>query len=298
MSTTVEIGGNSTIGKREKQEDCFMAYHMVEKLPEKTTRFSTVTERHVNMGIVCDGMGGEEHGAPCARQAVQAYGETFAETGSFNTMWKERMFMSLYAANAAVYDYKDALNIKKSKSGCTLVSAVICDDKLHYVSVGDSYILLFRREPKTARFKEYRLNHLHKAAYKYYTDKAGNAVTNEKGNIVEELISDEQERELREKGLPPGTHIRHKVSSAIIGMTINALDYQTGVKLADGDVIILATDGIVLGLGEIERENIINNYANVSAQQLADEIIRVINKTGKPRQDNACCVALKVSINQ
>ena len=267
-----------------------MAYHMVEELPKKKLRFSIETDRHVCMGIMCDGMGGMEQGAPCARQAVQAYGETFAETGSFNTMWKERMFMSLYAANAAVNDFKEAMDMKGSNSGCTLVSAVICDDKLHYVSVGDSYLLLFRKEPGTNRYKEQRLNVLHKDSYKFYT--------NEAGEEVHEYITEEDELALRREGLPHDVKISHYVSSAILGDTINKLDYQIGIKLEDGDVIILASDGVLQGLGDIERENIIYNFANVPAQQLADEIIRDIDKTAKPRQDNACCVVFKVSINQ
>lgn len=290
MSTSIEIGGASTIGKREQQEDCFMAYHMVEELPKKNQRFSIETDRHVSMGILCDGMGGMEQGAPCARQAVQAYGETFAETGSFNTMWKERMFMSLYAANAAVNDFKEAMDMKGTGSGCTLVSAVICDDKLHYVSVGDSYLLLFRRAQGANRYKEYQLNVRHKDSYKIYTD--------EEGREVAKPISEEEECALKEEGLPTGIKIRHYVSSAILGDAINKLDHQIGIKLADGDVIILASDGVLQGLGGIERENIIINYANVPAQQMADEIIREIDKTAKPRQDNACCVVFKVSITQ
>ena len=290
MSTIVEIGGASTIGKRERQEDCFMAYHMVEELPKKSRRFSVETDRHVNMGVVCDGMGGMEQGAPCARQAVQAYCETFAETGSFNTMWKERMFMSLYAANAAVNDFKEAMDMKGSYSGCTLVSAVISDDKLHYISVGDSYLLLFRKEQGTKQYKEHRLNVRHKDSYKFYT--------NEAGEEVNELISEEEEIELRKEGLPANIKIRHYVSSAILGDTINKLDCQTDFKLTDGDVVILASDGVLQGLGDIERENIVINFANVPAQQMAEEIIRAIDKSGKPRQDNASCVVFKISVNQ
>ena len=192
MSTAIEIGGASTIGKRERQEDCFMAYHMVEELPKKHQRFILSTDRNVCMGVLCDGMGGEGQGDFCARQAIQAYGETFAETGSFNTMWKERMFMSLYAANAAVHDFKESVHKKESHSGCTLVSAVISDDELHYVSVGDSYILLFRKDKSVGHYKEHQLNQRHIQGYKY--------TTSEDGEVHAEPISEEEEKDLK-KGL-------------------------------------------------------------------------------------------------
>lgn len=289
MSTAIEIGGASTIGKRERQEDCFMAYHMVEELPKKHQRFILSTDRNVCMGVLCDGMGGEGQGDFCARQAIQAYGETFAETGSFNTMWKERMFMSLYAANAAVHDFKESVHKKESQSGCTLVSAVISDDELHYVSVGDSYILLFRKDKSVGHYKEHQLNQRHIQGKKY--------TTSEDGEVHEESISEEEEKDLKQNGLPAGIRIRHSVTSAILGAEINKLECQTGIKLVDGDIVILASDGILQGLGDIERENTVDNYSEVSAQQLAQELIRKIETTIKPKQDNASCVVLKVSID-
>lgn len=287
MAMIIDIGAASTIGAREKQEDSYMAYHMVEDRPKESKRFSATDTRSVYMGVLCDGMGGMKNGAWCSRQAVQAYGEAFAETGSFNTMWKERMFMSLYAANAAIHDFKVSEGLQALDSGCTLVSVVICDARLHYISVGDSYIVLYRKKDKKQdEYTATQLNALHVGWEKF--------VPEADGNMVRISVEEDEIPALRNEGV----RVESYLCCAVLGKEIEALDYQMDIDLQDGDIIMLASDGVMKGLGEIERENLIRNFSEVPAKQLAEEFIRRIDIGGAPRQDNAACIMFKVSLNQ
>lgn len=291
----IDIGGASTIGKRHHQEDGYMAYHIVEELPEASAQFRRKRERQVYMGVLCDGMGGEGEGDFCAREAVQAYAEAFAETGSYNNMWRQRMCMSLYAANAAVHYFKYCSEMMHTNSGCTLVSAVVSDDLLHFISVGDSYIWLFRRKDSgdyDAQYDRLDMNTLHLGYIR--------TLTGEDGSQTEALIMPDE----AEKPQPPNATLKQCGGPycALVGREIGYLSAgdPEGFRLRDGDILVLASDGVIKGLGDINLDTVIRTYggADISARQLADEIIRAIGEHGRdPKQDNASCVVFKYTEN-
>lgn len=291
----VDIGGDSTIGKRLHQEDAFMAYHVEEKLPAKSAQFRSERNRQVYMGVLCDGMGGEGDGDYCAREAVQAYAEAFAETGSFNTMWRQRMCMSLYSANAAIHYFKHSVGLLDNNSGCTLVSVVVSDDKLHFISVGDSYIWLFRKKDYREHEDEYEctlLNSLHTTFER--------TVTDEQGHTTTEYISYEDGMAERKQSLAPNVKLKQVGGPycALIGNEIGYLSCSPveGIRLRDGDIILFTSDGVYKGLGQNNMESVVQVFCapNVTAQQLSEEIIRKIATLGRDsNQDNAACVVFK-----
>lgn len=284
MTLRVDVSGASTIGKRQKQEDCFMAYHLIEELSQRARRFNVNVDRDVYMGVLCDGMGGEGNGAWCARQAVQKFADTFAETGSFHTKWLERLYMSLYAANAGIYEYKSVLREEKSNAGCTLVSAVICDELLHFVSVGDSYVWLFQKDANADRYKRIQLNELHSKWVKY-----------EQGEAF--VVTDEEVERIR-CTCSSDIVIKKQPYAALLGREIGYLDTspKEGLRLKCGDVVVLASDGVLSGIGDIGLDNLIWDCASprISADQMAREIIRRIDETGASKQDNASCIVFKI----
>lgn len=272
-----------------------MAYHIVEELPEASAQFRRRRERQVYMGVLCDGMGGEGEGDFCAREAVQAYADAFAETGSFNNMWRQRMCMSLYAANAAVHYFKYCSEMMRTNSGCTLVSAVVSDDMLHFISVGDSYIWLFRRKDSgnyDAQYDRIDINTPHLGYIR--------TLTAEDGSKTEEMITAEEAR----KPQPQNASLRqcNGPYCALVGREIGYLSAsdQEGIRLRHGDILVLASDGVIKGLGNINLDTVIRTYggADISSRQLASEIIRAIGEHGRnPRQDNASCVVFKYQEN-
>lgn len=292
MATRVDIGGASDKCAREKQEDCFMAYYVIEEVPSSNAEFEVDDNRYVYMGVLCDGMGGMENGAWCARQAVQKYAEAFAETGSFQTEWKMRMHMSLYTANAGVAYFKERTHKVEKDSGCTLVSTVLCGDTLHYISVGDSYIWLFRKNDE-GRYDRLLLNNRHSEWVKMYNDAEGQP-------RVDRLTEEEARKEQAEK--QPGVRVRTVIpqSCALVGRELGYLDESPagGLRLKDGDIVVLASDGVRQALDDTELNNVIYNYASpqITADQQARQIIDKVRFMGVPKQDNASCIVFKVSI--
>lgn len=306
MSLKIDIGGSSWIGDRDNQEDCYMAYNMKEERPKRATRFNVDYTRLVSMGVLCDGMGGEGKGDQCACLAVQKFAEAFAETGSFKTDWVRRMEMALYAANAAITDYKQATGDYdqatgkvSSRSGCVMVATVICDEHLYYISVGDACIWLFRRTetPNGTRYQQYRINRPHSVYTKF---------TVESGIRKKEVITPEEAEELSRNYLP-GVTVKTNPCSALIGDDINFIDNSIhsplrdgnkgGIRLKPGDIIILASDGVEKGLGPISFESVMRDFGDedYSAAQTAAELIKKVEEQSTGKSDNSSCVVFKVS---
>ena len=292
MATTVDIGGNSYQGARARQEDCFMAYRLTETKPKASARYTTSNERQVNLGILCDGMGGEGNGSICSRQAVQAFAEAFAETGSFDTAWYQRLRMALYAANAAILEYKINTNTENTNSGTTLIGAVISEEKLHYVSVGDSPMYLFRKQRNTGEYTASRINASHSHWFHYFTE---NGAKYKKEVSKDEADTINQHPSADSYCKPVGLY------SAVCGSAIGYMDAsgESGIDLLDGDIIMLCSDGVSGTLDESDMTNIIRNYSapHHPAKEAAYQMIQAVKANAQARQDNASCIILKVHID-
>ena len=266
-----------------------MAYRLTETVP--ASMFSAAKERQVSVGVLCDGMGGEGNGNMCAREAVQAFGDAFAETGSFGTQWRMRLRMGLYAANAAVMQYKQAENLAHSNSGTTLIASVISEDNLHFVSVGDSPIYLFQKSEKNNEYKATRINESHAVWYHYFM---------KDGIMYQQEVTKQEAAEIN-KGASAESYCKTKgLYCAILGREIGYLD-ETGEEkvysLRDGDIVMLCSDGVSNTIDESEMSNIMRNYgaAHHKAKEVAYQIMQAVKQNAQPRQDNASCIIFKVN---
>lgn len=107
-----------------------------------------------------------------------------------------------------------------------------------------------------------------------------------------------------EKPQPPNTTLKQCGGPycALVGREIGYLSAgdPEGFRLRDGDILVLASDGVIKGLGNTNLDTVIRTYggADISARQLASEIIRAIGEHGRdPKQDNASCVVFKYTEN-
>jgi PPM family protein phosphatase len=82
------------------------------------------------LAIVCDGMGGHAGGAVASRLAVDAFVKAVAGEG-------RTLLDGLAAANEAV-GVSAAAKVELAGMGTTLVAAIVGDDDVSWVSVGDS----------------------------------------------------------------------------------------------------------------------------------------------------------------
>ena len=93
------------------------------------------------VAVLADGMGGHTAGALASRMVCESFVAAFA---GLNGSRPERLLNALRSANDAIAAKVEA-NPVLSGMGSTLVAAVLSDDGVEWVSVGDSPLLLFRR---------------------------------------------------------------------------------------------------------------------------------------------------------
>lgn len=268
-----------------------MAYKLTETVP--ASMYNIAKERQVSVGVLCDGMGGEGNGGMCAREAVQAFGEAFAETGSFGSQWHLRLRMGLYAANAAVMQFKQAENCAHSNSGTTLIASVISEDNLHFVSVGDSPIYLFQKSERSNEYKATRINDSHAVWYHYFM---------QDGTMYQQEVSKERAGEINKNASAESYCKTKGLYCAVLGRTIGYLD-ESGdkrvISLRNGDIVMLCSDGVSNTIDESEMSNIMRNYgaAHHTANEVAYQIMQAVKQNAQPRQDNASCIIFKVRID-
>ena len=105
---------------------------------EQEDSFSSIATKNGVIALVADGMGGYENGRLASKIVVDIFINEFEKFEKFAGV--NNFFVStLKLANRKVLDAA-----KGVRMGTTLISVVIKDKKLHYLSVGDSAIILFR----------------------------------------------------------------------------------------------------------------------------------------------------------
>lgn len=111
------------IGSRESQEDSF--------------GFGDAVPTHDGfLAVICDGMGGMEHGEAASQTAVRAFREAYARKTAEESI-PEALERSVHETNRAVLALAEDLGLVENL-GTTLIATVATDSDLHYVSVGDS----------------------------------------------------------------------------------------------------------------------------------------------------------------
>ncbi|MDL2288978.1 protein phosphatase 2C domain-containing protein [Oscillospiraceae bacterium OttesenSCG-928-F05] len=119
------------IGTREYQQDA--AY---------VTEGGLYTDESAEcaVGIICDGMGGMEHGERASGEAITVFAEALSKIGP-ETDIPAYLEIEVQAVNAAVRRIGEPGG---HGTGTTLIAAVIRRNHLHWVSVGDSRIYILR----------------------------------------------------------------------------------------------------------------------------------------------------------
>jgi serine/threonine protein phosphatase PrpC len=92
------------------------------------------------LAIVCDGMGGMEFGDEASRLAVKAFLEAYSRKTADENI-PTALERSVREANAQVVELAARLGMKDGV-GTTLVAAALHQNKMYYISVGDSGVFL------------------------------------------------------------------------------------------------------------------------------------------------------------
>lgn len=201
------------------------------------------------LAVVCDGMGGHAGGAVASRLAVDAFVEAVAGQGL-------PLVEGLAAANAAV-GVGAAAKSGLAGMGTTLVAAIVRDDEVSWISVGDSPFYLI------ADGQLARLNADHSMAPQIDALVARGV-----------LSRDEAEHH-------PG---RHTLREAVMGDRLTLID-QGSRRLSTDARLLLCSDGVQ----SLAEADLVAHGDAGPARKLIEAVLAV----RKPYQDNVTVILVE-----
>ena len=244
-------------GQRELQED------------------SVVTDFPVGMDVgyvvLADGMGGHAAGEIASAIIVT---EVFAEL-KFKLSDLARHEQSIpsilkhaaLTANGCIRDYV-AENPTNYGMGATLIAPIFVEDRLYWISVGDSPLYLFR----DGRLRQ--LNEDHSMAPEIDLMVASGLISPEEGQNHPD---------------------RNCLRSVLLGDRINKIDCpDEAFQLREGDIVIASSDGLQF-LSDDDIVRLLTKDADRSSIEIAHTLLTGVNSLNDPDQDNISISVIKVN---
>lgn len=244
---SVEIADYQHIGAREDQQDSF-DYSNPDLYAQQGV-----------MAVVADGMGGLANGKAVSSALVRTFVDGFPQVSGYYTQASDILLDLSIRANARINQMLRGAD----RSGSTLVSALVRDGYLHFLTVGDSRIYLYRGGALL------QLNREHI----YQEELAVKAVN--QAVAMAQVRSDRQ---------------AHSLTSYFgIGRIPSVDRNDEGIRLVPGDRILLASDGVFGTLSREQMEQALKNNIVEAANQMGN----MICTEDKPYQDNNTLVILE-----
>jgi protein phosphatase len=238
-------------GERDYQEDDFGLFE------------SNEAEREHTLMVLADGMGGHNGGGIASGIVTRSFLDIYGRAKAKKDNIPAKLQKSLIVANDAIAKAIEN-NGNLAGMGTTLLAVVASDDGLHWLSVGDSPLWLYRAGELS------RLNEDHSMAPVLDDLVATGRMS------VEEKNKDGRKNSLR---------------SALMGEEISLVDTSSSpMPFFAGDIIILASDGLET-LPEKTIIKIIKKHHRSGLDECGDALIKAVEETKKPSQDN-CTVLL------
>lgn len=246
-------------GAREYQEDSLIS--------------SFALGQDTGFAVLADGMGGHASGHIASTLVVT---EMFAQLKMKDLMLDEGVLniptaleTAAEAANKRVSEYAET-NDEAYGMGSTLLSVVIRQEKLFWISVGDSPLLLFRDGELR------QLNKDHSMAPEIDMMVKAGAMTEEVGRDHPD---------------------RNTLTSAITGSRIPKIDCpERPIALQPEDILIVASDGIQYLSNEVIARTLKQTQTGRGVD-IANALIEEIEELNDPEQDNTACMVVKVSVS-
>ena len=219
---------------------------------------SKLINNHPPLMVVADGMGGYDGGAIASRLVVDSFSKTYlASVGDQD--YSNILLECTYQAHNAIME-KGVDNPQLSWMGSTVVSVVISDDRLFLVNVGDSRAYLIN---------QYEVKQI---------------------NWDHSLVADE----IR-KGHLTDEEARFYPQRNVLTMSLSARRYDiepyfTNQKFANGDVVVLCSDGL---WGPVAAEVIQETVLTYPPQAAAERLVELANENGGP--DNISVIVARKS---
>lgn len=239
----VLIGNAQMIGERNEQEDSF----------------ATVVNKNGVLAVLADGMGGYSNGKFASHFVVNTFVREFGKTENINPIdcfLRDTAFLS---------NNKLLARVKGTKTGTTVVVVVISEGYLHWASIGDSAIALFRNGQLINLNKKHTFQSILDEQY------LSGAISKA------ELMNHPRKKRLT-------NYIGHE---GFRDVELNNRYF----KLVQGDKVILFSDGVYNSITEMEIEEIL--IKKIPPYEAADAIMNAIRSKRLSHQDNASIIILE-----
>lgn len=246
-SSAVSCGMAQTIGKREQQQDSLYCSNWKDP--------GALLTRGL-LAAVADGIGGLKDGNLASQNAMQAVRSTFLE-GSPGEPPPDRLLSCAAAAQKSVLKLNET-----SSCGATLVSVLITGRTMHFLSIGDSRIYLYRAGALLQLNREHILRRENEEKETFFG--AGETLTRKRAGALTSYLGKSNLTQI-DRSLQP-------------------------MKLLPGDRIALMSDGVFNTLSE--QEIIVHLRKNPEAA--AREMIQDVDIHDHPSQDNATVVVIGI----
>lgn len=243
------LGTLQGIGRRMQQEDAYGWLHASDVV--------SIKEKGL-LAMVADGMGGMMDGQAASATAISSLASQF-QTLLHDRDIPEQLCQMVQNASVAVHE------IVHGYGGTTLVLCFFFEEKLYFVSVGDSYLYLKRGG------QLYRLNREH----------------NVRSRLLMESVQD--------KTMDPACTEGNKELAAVtrfLGMEeLPEVDcFRIPYPLEEGDVILLCSDGVA---GVMEEESILQCLNEKTAPLMCQAMDACIQGMALPYQDNYTALVIQ-----
>ena len=220
--------------------------------------------------VLADGMGGHAAGDVASNIVVTEVFSELKMQGENPSGLEQDINATLHAAIAdanACIKYVSRCKPEQDVMGTTVLAPVVFEDRLYWISVGDSPLWLFRDGELQ------RLN-------------ANHSMAPEIDQMLQAGLIDAEEAQSHPD--------RHCLTSVLMGEEIAKIDYsEAPTHLKPGDVILAASDGLEF-LEEEEISSIVRAHRHQPSAVLAQALMDAIHALGDPEQDNVAICAIRV----
>ncbi|MDP3516842.1 MAG: SpoIIE family protein phosphatase [Pseudohongiella sp.] len=215
---------------------------------------------------VADGMGGHANGARASAIAAEAFIDAYQHSEQST---EQRLAQALHHANQCLTDAIDK-EPALAGMGTTLVGVVIQQERMNWVSVGDSPLWLFRN----GRLAQLNADHSMAPLLQQMVDT---------GRIsAEEAATDPK---------------RNSLLSALMGNEIELIDLPAEpMACLPGDLLVLGSDGLQT-LTDAEIQAIVARHCHESATQISDSLMQAVEAKQKPGQDNVTVMVYRPAVS-
>lgn len=250
ITPVVETVAVSHIGTRKYQQD--MAYVS-----------GSLYESGLTAGVLCDGMGGMEHGELVSTDVVDFFKSAFLLLREQQDNIPEFLEHVAYESNNMVLEKYTRQGIG---AGTTLASVVLNQDQLYWVSIGDSRIYIIRNHEIARLTRDHN-----------YALQLDELVENGKLSQEEALMEPQREALISYIGAP----------------TIDVIDLaRTAFQLEREDLIVVCSDGLTKSL---QDEKILEFFENPfgDLQESAHRLIATALDAGNEAKDNITVILIR-----